>query len=85
MTEDGFFGDDRAEHENFRMGSDLTPIELPLTMVEIARLNSLSPVIRTVILSDGQEVDLYITLTTDRKVLGREIKEVINEVVKDSG
>lgn len=81
---DNFFQDQKGEDEGFRMGSELLPVDLSLTMVEIANLNSGSPLLRTIILSDGQELDLNIFLETDRQVLSKAIKEAVNEATKDS-
>ena len=86
MKEDKpFWGEGESESENLRMGSAYPPVELFLTMIDIGRINAKEPLVKTVILSDGKELDINVMLSTDRDEFHRDIREIIDEAESSSG
>lgn len=74
-----FFGSEKPEYEGHRMGSELVPVKLELSMIDIAALNSKKALLKSIILSDGQELDLHIFLGANPDILHAQIQEVLNE------
>lgn len=60
-----------------RLGSDLLPIKIYLTMMDIAQINSNVPFTKTVILSDGREIDVELYLDVDREAFTKGLRGVI--------
>jgi hypothetical protein len=74
---------DEAKH-NLRLGSSYPPVQLFLDMMEISKINSREPLTKTVILSDGKEVDIEILLETDKDKFAKNLKEAIDAKTDDS-
>jgi hypothetical protein len=79
MVEKNFWENDGEEVDNLKMGTTYPPVRVFLTAIDIARLNSLEPVVTTIILSDGKEVDLEIFLETDRNKFAKDLREALDE------
>jgi len=79
MSDKNFWVDEKEETDNLKLGSSYPPVKIFISAIEIAKLNSLDGMFKTVILSDGKELDLEIYLETDRDVYAQQLKEVINE------
>lgn len=75
----------KEDTTSLRLGEVYPPVGLKLSMIDIAKVNSLEPVVKHVILSDGKELDVHILLDTDRDVFARDLRGVLNEEAKNSG
>jgi hypothetical protein len=64
----------------FSFGSTYPPVKIFLDMAEIAGLNSLKPVYKKVILTDGKELDLEFYLETDKNAFSKHLREALREV-----
>lgn len=76
-----FWEDEKSEQDVLKLGTAYPPVRLYLTAIEIARLNSLEPVVKTIILSDGKELDIEIILETDRNKFAKDLREALDEQV----
>jgi len=82
MTEDenkNFWEEEKSEVDLLKLGSAYPPVRVYLTAIEIARLNSLEAVVKSIILSDGKELDLEIFLETDRNKFAKDLREALDE------
>lgn len=79
--QDNFWETEKSEDEVLNLGTSYPPVKVYLTAIEIARLNSLEAVVKSVILSDGKEVDLEIFLETDRNKFAKDLREALDEQV----
>ena len=84
-TDTPFWEDGKGEDEGIKMGSSFPPVSLFLDMVEISTINAKEPLVKTVILSDGKELDIHIMLNTDRGEFNRSLREAIDEVEGGAG
>jgi hypothetical protein len=76
--EDNFW--DESGSKDHKFGSDYPPVKLYVSMIDISKLNVSVPVVKTVILSDGKEIDVEMILETDRDTFSRDLK---SEVIDD--
>jgi len=76
---DNFWEDSTSEVENFKLGAGYPPVQVFLTMIDIAKLNSLHSIFKPVILSDGKELDVELKLETDRDQFSKDLRKVLDE------
>jgi len=74
-----FWETSEEEVDNLKMGTSYPPIKVYISAMQIAKLNSLEPVVKSIILSDGKEMDLEMYLETDRNTFAKEMREAIDE------
>lgn len=74
-----FWEKEDSETDLLKLGSSYPPLRVYLTMIEIAKLNSLEAVVKSVILSDGKELDLELFLETDRNKFAKDLREALDE------
>lgn len=67
------------EADKLRMGSSYPPVKFYISAIDIAKLNSKDSLVKTIILSDGKEVDLEIYLETDKDIFTKELREAIKD------
>jgi len=74
-----FWETDKDEANNIKLGSSYPPVKLFISAMEIAKLNSLEAVVKSIILSDGKEFDLEMYLETDRNKFTKDLREALDE------
>ncbi|PIR43292.1 hypothetical protein COV24_03470 [candidate division WWE3 bacterium CG10_big_fil_rev_8_21_14_0_10_32_10] len=76
---ENFWESSEGSSKGMRLGSTMPPIKIYLSIIEIGKLNSRVPFVKTVFLADGKEVDIEFYLETDRDSFTRDLKEVIDD------
>jgi len=84
MTEDNFWQKENDEVDNLKLGSAYPPVKIYISAIDLAGLNSLEPVMLSVILSDGKELDIELMLETNRDEFAKDLRKVLDEANEDS-
>jgi len=85
MNDDIFWTGSTSEEDDFKLGETLPPVDLYLSAIDIAKLNSKIAVFKKVMLHDGNELELHIYLDVDRRSFGNKLREVVRDAeAKDS-
>lgn len=79
MADNNFWEDEKDEADNLKLGSSYPPVKVYITAIDLAQLNSLEPVMRSVILADGKELDIELLLETNRDEFAKDLRKVLNE------
>jgi hypothetical protein len=69
--------------ESIRSEENYPPVEVHLSILDIAKLNTQKPVIKQVFLSDGKELVVNVILNTDRDSFAEDFKEVLKNEDRD--
>lgn len=79
MNDNFWVDEEEGKEKDLKLGSQYPPVQVFLNLIEISKLNTAQAVIKSIILSDGKEVDLELILETDRDKFAKDLREVIDE------
>lgn len=77
--EDNFWENQTNDKDRLRLGTSYPPVNVYLTLLEISKMNSGDPIVKTVILSDGKEVDIHFRIDMDRNSFAKDLRGILDE------